>query len=270
MINALTISNVFEKIKVVEGQCHQLLLNEETFDVPTQISRDIQLIGSDNPPTKEKLSTKAGQAKLLHDLANIELQAMELCLRSLIEYPNAPVFFREQLTNIALDEKLHLELCLEEIQNLGFQWGDWPIHTMLWDATKDQDDLLTRILIVHRYLEGSGLDASDEILKKLSGLVNKRPRDVVKKIATDEVQHVEFGSIWFSELCKQQNLNRENEFSNRLSIIYQQVPKRSAKINHKLRKHVGFTDEELHVLNLFHQKKNNNAPFLNAASKESP
>ena len=125
---------------------------------------------ADQLPAKKGLSFKEGQARLLHDLASIELQAMELCLRSLYEYPDAPVAFREQLATIALGEGNHLQLCLNGIETLGFAWGDWPVHVALWHSTANSDSLLDRILIVHRYLEGSGLDAGDTLLRRLSGV----------------------------------------------------------------------------------------------------
>lgn len=263
MQSILNESNIFKKLDHIEQECHQLLLGH-IVKTPQFISRDVEVIHIKKVPPKQGLSSNEGQARLLHDLANIELQAMELGIRSLHDYPNADPIFREQLVKLTLEEAYHLKLCLTELQNLGFQWGDWPVHTMLWDATDINDSLLDRILIVHRYLEGSGLDASEELLKKLSGLVNKEPRRIVGIIAHDEVGHVQFGSNWFKQLCQNLKLDSDHEFKKRINSLNHKLPKRSTKLNHPLRLKAGFSENEIASLEDFQNlmvNKKSKKPF---------
>ncbi|MEZ4871168.1 MAG: DUF455 family protein [Bdellovibrionales bacterium] len=199
-------------------------------------------------PAKKGLSLKAGQARLLHDLANIELQAMELGLRTLFNFPDADMEFKADLAQIVRDEAKHLKLCLDGIARLGFQWGDWPIHNMLWDCTSNEDSFLDRIVIVHCYLEGSGLDAGDTLLRKLSGVHAPESEPAVQVIAKDELAHVQFGTHWYVKTCKHCGLDPEKDFPERLRRLSHLLPTRREKINHALRQNAGFTTTQIEAL----------------------
>ena len=134
----------------------QLVLKGAELHVPFRPGRDVQILKPSGLPDKKGLSTREGQARLVHDLASIELQAMELGLRTLTEFPLAPREFRQELAQVTAEEGKHLGLCLTALVELGYPWGSFPTHTALWECTDAQDSLLGRIVIVHRYLEGSG------------------------------------------------------------------------------------------------------------------
>ncbi len=216
--------------------------------VPLLPARDISLLSPKIHPPKKGLSYKEGQARLLHDLANIELQAMELGLRTLFEFPDAPFAFREELAGIVRSESEHLTLCLRGIEALGFRWGDWPIHCLLWQATSSEDSLLDRILIVHRYLEGSGLDAGDTLLRRLDSVLESPLQPIVQRIFLDEVGHVEFGSRWYRDICRIENLDSSEDFSVRMKKIRHQLPKRIEPIARGPRLKAGFTISEIEYL----------------------
>lgn len=210
--------------------------------------RDAVISPAKNHPPKKGLSFKEGQARLLHDLANIELQAMELGYRSLIEFPEAPQGFREELLAITVQEAEHLQLCLNAIEKLGFKWGDWPIHLGLWQAVSEKDSLLDRILIVHRYLEGSGLDAGETLIRRLDSVDGVTLRPVLKTIFDDEVAHVDFGSRWYREICVKEKINPQDDFPERMDKLRQVLPRRVEPISHVKRKAAGFDEKEIFYL----------------------
>ncbi len=241
------IANVREKIKTLP-QALTLALSENSAAGQVQeIARDVTVVNKSQLPAKLGLSTLEGQARLLHDLGSIELQAMELGLRTLVEFPEAPRPFREELAEITLGESRHLQLCLNGLNDLGFEWGRWNVHAALLAAVDVSDSLLDRILIVHRYLEGSGLDAGEAILKRLNGTRSPVARPVVQTIRNEEVDHVLFGSRWYRQICQQQRLDPADDFTTRIEIINRLVPRR-ARINHELRQQAGFTPHEIWVL----------------------
>jgi uncharacterized ferritin-like protein (DUF455 family) len=207
--------------------------------------RDIAIVGKGRKGIKHGLSTAEGQARLLHDLASIELQAMELAYRSFVEYPNAPKEFREQMAELALSEASHLELCLDQLENLGFQWGDWLVYLSLWNSVAAEDSLLDRILIVHRYLEASGLDAGVSMLKKLAQSEAPGLEKAVRVIATEEVDHVAFGSRWYKKFCADENLDPDEDFKTRLQSLSTKLPKRFEVIDPDVRTRAGFTPAEI-------------------------
>lgn len=200
-------------------------------------------------PAKKGLSFQDGQGRLLHDLASIELQAMELGFRTLAEFPEAPQEFRDELTQITLEEAKHLKLCLRALEDLNQRWGTYPTHIGLWQSVSNSDSLLDRILIVHRYLEGSGLDASNHLRMRLSGVQTAHIHKVVEVIAADEICHVEFGSRWYRNICAQEKIDPDQDFRPRLMSLIHRIPRRLEKINASLRAQVGFTGDEISVLN---------------------
>ncbi|MEZ0391390.1 MAG: DUF455 family protein [Pseudobdellovibrionaceae bacterium] len=217
-------------------------------DFPVHPGRDAEILVPGLLPPKKGLSYKEGQARLLHDLASIELQAMELGLRTLNEFPEAPLGFRESLAAITLSEAQHLKLCLDGIEKLGFPWGQWPIHNLLWQSVAAEDSLLDRILIVHRYLEGSGLDAGDTLLRRLDSVLESPLHGIVKTIVTEEVGHVEFGSAWYREICAQEKIDPIEDFPVRMKKLRHRLPKRIERISHSLRLQAGFHLKEIQFL----------------------
>jgi uncharacterized ferritin-like protein (DUF455 family) len=258
-MSLLKVNDVYSKLALVEDEVHHLLM--QTSDIKmaelevTTPARDLQIVSRQEMPTRMGLQSAEGQARLLHDLANIELQAMELGIRTLHEFASTPTDFRSGLADIVLEEARHLRLCLDGLRELGFEWGHWPTHNTLWAATDDSDSLLDRLLIVNCYLEGSGLDSGELLLKKLSGVSNRLPREIVEVIAREEVGHVRFGLSWYRKFCAKEGLVSSDDFSRRLESLWQRVPARAAPIHEIQREKAGFTETEIDFLKNFSSEK---------------
>jgi uncharacterized ferritin-like protein (DUF455 family) len=216
--------------------------------VPDRPGRDVQILPPHQLPNKKGLASLEGQSRMLHDLASIELQAMELGVRTLAEFPHAPVAFRQELAQITADEGRHFQLCIDLLDELGMPWGTFPTHIALWQAVSSEDSLLDRIVIVHRYLEGSGLDASDKLLRRLDSVPDKRVRNVVKVIRDEEMGHVQFGSRWYINLAIVEGMDPELDFESRLKSLMHRIPRRLEPINPVTRGEAGFTVKEIAAL----------------------
>ncbi|RYZ67422.1 MAG: DUF455 family protein, partial [Proteobacteria bacterium] len=141
------VANVRAKIRETPNALARAL-NTSAPRKQFDLARDVRVVQTKDLPNKPGISTVEGQARLLHDLASIELQALELGLRTLEEYPEAPKEFREQLAEVTAGEARHLALCLDGIEALGYSWGHWNVHLALWNVVSPEDSLLDRILIV--------------------------------------------------------------------------------------------------------------------------
>lgn len=250
---SIDVPDVWEKIKYIQKSCDSLLAGG-SFALPRYPGRDVEVLDSKLHPPKLGFSKIAGQARMLHDLASIELQAMELGLRTLAEFPEAPQGFRAELAEVTVSEATHLRLCLEGIHDLGFQWGDWPVHCALWDAVSVEDALLDRILIVHRYLEGSGLDAGSYLIQRLNGVDDgKRTQQIVAQINFEEIGHVNFGSQWYRKICQSEKIDAGEDFPRRMEALRLKLPKRMEKINRDLRRKAGFTEQEIDYCEVYRE-----------------
>lgn len=239
-------SNVHDKLAALEASCHTALFLTSRVEVEST-AREEEIRDFWMMPPRVGFAKVEGQARLIHDLANIELQATELALRTLCEFPDAPTELREELCALAIDEGRHLKLCLDGLSELGFKWGDWPIHMNLWEAVSNEDSLLDRLLIVHRYLEGAGLDSGYAVLNRLTNVDAKVATNVVGTIVRDEVGHVAFGSKWYHHLCNEQKLDITTDFYQRIERVVKRNPKKEI-MAYDLRKKAGFLDVELQSL----------------------
>lgn len=251
MANIFLEHDILQKIRLIESTV-QFAWLQRKIEIPLVPSRGpASVVPLNLHPPKKGLSFVEGRARLLHDLANIELQAMELGLRTLIEFPEAPEALRSQLSELTLSEARHLHLCLEQMKALGFEWGDWPVHTGLWDAVSANDSLIDRMFIVHRYLEGSGLDAQDTILRRLEGINDPLTLAVLKQIHREEVDHVSFGTRWHQALLPDPSQARSHDLRGRLEKLRDRLPKRIQPICHRWRLQAGFSPEEIEALEDF-------------------
>jgi uncharacterized ferritin-like protein (DUF455 family) len=213
---------------------------------PPSLPRDCQVMSTKELGAKPGLQSPEGQARLLHDLGNIELQAMELAIRTLAEYPDAPQEFREELRSVAIEESQHFLLCADRLVDLGFQWGFRPVHQALWEAVAEQP-LLERVMLVHRHMEATGLDAGSSILNRLTGLRQPPAREVVERIVRDELGHVEFGSRWFRRIARAEGRDPDACFAELFPSMLRRVP-RTEKPKLELRAKAGFNAFELKVI----------------------
>lgn len=246
-MNVFLTASIDEKLKLVNDHVHQALLGKN-LSVPVTPLRDIDIWERGRHPAKKGLSYAEGQARLLHDMANIELQAMELALRTLCEFPDADTDFREQLAALTLSEGQHLKLCLQGLRDLGYHWGHWPIHMALWNAVDISDSLIDRLFIVHRYLEGSGIDSGNSLLDRLRGVAPSQTSEILSVISREELDHVQFGSHWYRHFCAQQKWDADEKFKCLLRDLMPRLPRRMEPINVSLRQKALFSESEIQEL----------------------
>ena len=275
--NWLLIETARQKTAAIHAVVEDLLRNDTAIEstvgvacadmIPEFPGRDVQIVlNIKGHPPKPPFNTVEGQARMLHDLGNIELQAMELAVRTLAQFPDAPAAFRRELADVALEEARHYNLCLNALDELGYPWGSWPVHRSLWDVVTD-GDLLERVLIVHRYMEGAGLDAGSRLMQRLTGVKAPLAREVVGTIVREEVGHVSFGSTWFRKLCVANGIDANQYFADAYPEILRAIP-RNEKPDYDVRRLAGFTEPELETIRLalqntdFTKKRENEKPEL--------
>jgi uncharacterized ferritin-like protein (DUF455 family) len=196
------------------------------------------------PPS---MRTPAGIAALVHAIAHIELNAIDLALDICWRFPGMPEAFYRDWLRIAQEEAKHFTLLREHLLGLGFDYGDFDAHNALWEmAERTKHDLLARIALVPRTLEARGLDASPAVRAKLVGAGDKRAGEILDVILHDEIGHVLAGNRWYRFLCEQRGLEPVSTYAE-LASKYQ-APRLRAPFNLDARRAAGFDEAELAAL----------------------
>ncbi|MDR7334486.1 ferritin-like domain-containing protein [Roseateles asaccharophilus] len=196
------------------------------------------------PPS---MRTPAGIAALVHAIAHIEFNAINLALDACWRFPGMPEAFYRDWLRIAQEEAKHFTLLRDHLLGLGFDYGDFDAHNALWDmAERTRHDLLARIALVPRTLEARGLDASPAVKRKLVGAGDHRAGEILDVILHDEVGHVLAGNRWYRFLCEQRGLEPVATYAE-LAARYQ-APKLRAPFNLEARRAAGFDEAELAAL----------------------
>ncbi len=239
------------------AQTTALDLND-TIDATTQLTEPTGIPGRPARPelfaklqTKHKpLTTVEGRAALLHSLAHIELNAIDLALDIVWRFAGMPDDFYRQWLQIAKEEAYHFALLRDHLRTLGYDYGDFPAHNGLWDmAQKTQHDLLARLALVPRTLEARGLDASPAVKAKLVSAGDLRAGAILDIILRDEIGHVAVGNHWYHALCNQQKIDPVATYTALAERHGAPLPR--GPFNWEARRAAGFTSEELAMLSAF-------------------
>ncbi|HEV6969061.1 ferritin-like domain-containing protein [Roseateles sp.] len=193
------------------------------------------------------LNTAAGVAALVHAIAHIELNAIDLALDICWRFPGMPEAFYRDWLRIAQEEATHFTLLRDHLLTLGFDYGDFDAHNALWDmAERTKHDLLARIALVPRTLEARGLDASPGVRAKLVGAGDRQAGAILDLILRDEIGHVAAGNRWYRFLCEQRGLDPVATYAD--LARRHQAPRLRAPFNLEARRAAGFDEAELAAL----------------------
>lgn len=195
------------------------------------------------------LRTDEGKAALIHSLAHIELNAIDLALDVLWRFAGMPTQFYLDWLRVAKEEAYHFTLLRDHLQTLGYQYGDFPAHTGLWDmAERTKHSLIARLALVPRTLEARGLDASPAVKAKLVGSGDHKAGKILDIILRDEIGHVAIGNHWYRYVCQQEGHDPITLYP-QLASQYN-APQPRGPFNLEARRAAGFEDAELDQLPL--------------------
>ena len=191
--------------------------------------------------------TTEGRAALLHAIAHIEFNAINLALDAVWRFEGMPAEFYLDWTRVAGEEALHFTLLHEHLKGLGFRYGDFDAHDGLWTmAERTAGDVLARMALVPRTLEARGLDATPPLQAKLARAGDTRAVEILDIILRDEVGHVRVGNHWYRALCRQRGLDPIALYPE--LVARYEAPRLRPPFNLEARELAGFSPEELAYL----------------------
>ncbi len=163
-----------------------------------------------------------GRIALLHSLAHIELNAVDMTWDLIGRFAHEPMpqSYFDDWVGVGLEEAEHFALVAQRIGQMGAAYGDLPAHDGLWQAAQATGhSLVARLAVVPLVLEARGLDVSPAMIASLEAAGDEDSAAVLHVIYRDEKRHVACGARWFRFLADRlgeapeplfQNLVRRN------------------------------------------------------------
>ena len=223
--------------------CDAVLL--PSFPLPGRPARP-RLVAATSLPRRSPF-TAAGRAGLLHSVAHIEFNAINLALDAVWRFPGMPADYYFDWLRVASEEALHYTLLAEHLANLGHAYGDFDAHDGLWAMTeRTAGDITARMALVPRTLEARGLDATPPMQARLAQAGDHRSVAILDIILRDEIGHVAVGNRWYRWLCARDGLEPVAHY--RVLAARHGAPRPRAPFNVAARLQAGFSEDEIAAL----------------------
>jgi len=168
-------------LKTADGRAKTALSREYAAQWRTaRAAGDTPAIGQATPPDRparpdapelldprdvphRKPGTPEGRIALLHAVAHIELNAVDLHWDIIPRFTDTPmpIGFYDDWVQAADEESKHFNLMCDCLEAAGSFYGALPAHAGMWRAAEDtKDDLFGRLAVVPMVLEARGLDVT--------------------------------------------------------------------------------------------------------------
>ncbi len=218
-------------------------------------SNEPQLIGEPGRPEKpllvspgevpkRRLGTPSGLIALIHAVAHIEFNAINLAWDAVYRFRDLPQQYYSDWIRVAVEESHHFELLRGRLVELDSDYGELPAHNGLWEmAVRTAFDPMVRMALVPRVLEARGLDVTPGIINRLRQIGDEKTIAILEVIMRDEIGHVAIGSCWFKYICAQRNVDPEQTFIQLIRKYFS--GQLNGPFHHAARRQAGFTETEL-------------------------
>ena len=196
---------------------------------------------------RRSMNTIEGRAALIHALAHIEFNAINLALDAIWRFADMPREYYADWLRVADEEALHFSLLAAHLQGMGYGYGDFVGHDSLWEmAEKTRNDVLARMALVPRTMEARGLDAVPAMRARLMQAGEVKAAEILDIILRDEIGHVAIGNRWYAHLCGERGLDPVKTYA--LLASEYGAPALRGPFNFTARRAAGFSELELAAL----------------------
>jgi uncharacterized ferritin-like protein (DUF455 family) len=214
----------------------------EPIGAPGRPARPRLVMPRDVP--QRGLGSDEGRAALVHAVAHIEFNAINLAWDAVYRFPGMPDDYYRDWVSIAHDESRHFTMLSARLAQLGRAYGDFEAHNGLWEmAVKTAGSCLARMALVPRVLEARGLDVTPGMIARLRSVGDDATAGILEIILREEVPHVAAGTRWFRWCCGREGRDPEASF---VELLREYVPTGlRGPFNLDARRAAGFADNEL-------------------------
>ena len=193
------------------------------------------------------LGSEEGRAALVHAVAHIEFNAINLAWDAVYRFRGMPDDYYRDWVSVAHDELRHFTMLSARLAQLGRAYGDFDAHNGLWEmASKTAHSCLARMALVPRVLEARGLDVTPGMITRLRSVGDDATASILEIILREEVPHVAAGTRWFRYCCEREGRDPDAVFA---ELLHEYVPTGlRGPFNLDARRAAGFGEVELAAL----------------------
>ncbi len=247
-------SNLDNKL-LLSSDAAKKILDGDINIVPCSI--DVELIKPGRPEKpvlitpkdvpRRNIQTNEGRSAMVHSFAHIEFNAINLVWDLICRFQDMPDEFYIDWTRVAAEETKHFKLLRENLNGMGYDYGDFPAHDGLWTIAKQTEhDLLLRLAVVPRMMEARGLDVTPNLIERFRQIKDDKTVSILELILEEEIGHVLVGTKWYRYMCAQLDMEPEDKFKQIINDFFPSA--KTKKINSKARLKAGFSQAELDYL----------------------
>lgn len=172
-------------------------------DTPARPAHPKLVAPSDVP--RRRLGSDAGRGALLHAVAHIEFNAIDLAADMICRFASSELIpsgrekeFITDWVKVLDDEARHFGLISQRLRDFNQNYGDYPAHNGLWEAAQaTRHDISARLAIAPLVLEARGLDVTPAMIDKFRRANDEKSANILQVIYEDEITHVATGAKWF-------------------------------------------------------------------------
>jgi uncharacterized ferritin-like protein (DUF455 family) len=194
--------------------------------------------------------TPEGHAALMHSIAHIEFNAINLALDAIWRFAGMPDAYYRDWLQVAHEEAKHFTLLRNHLQEAGYDYGDFAAHEGLWTMCEStRNDVVARMALVPRTLEARGLDATPIIqakLRRVGTAAAVSAISILDIILAEEVGHVAVGNRWYHWLCDRDGLDSQTFYAQ--AALQHSAPRLKPPFNIWARRQAGFSEPEIAAL----------------------
>lgn len=189
-------------------------------------------------PSIQGMPDPAQRPRILHALANHELQAAELFAWALLAFPEAPPDFRRGLAKILRDEQRHTRMYIARLEDAGASFGDFPVSFYFWKKAVSFHAPLDFICAMSLTFENANLDYTVDYEAAARRAGDPKTAAVIEQVHRDEIEHVRFGWTWL-QAWKSEDESAWDVWSRHLAWPLTPVRARGSRFHRKGREAAG-------------------------------
>lgn len=205
---------------------------------PWEISREKKV----KTPKLQGMPDPAQRVRILHALANHELQAVELFAWAILAFPEAPKTFRQGLAKIVLDEQRHFRMYAARMESMGTAFGDFPITGHFWTKIETITTPLQFVCMMGLTFENANLDFAQEYIDAATRAGDHETADILEAVHKDEILHVRFGWHWLNAF-KSSTDSHWDAYNENVNWPLGPSRARGANFDKQARRKAGFSEE---------------------------